>query len=102
MLSVSFCPRVISLSGFHRIRIILLDLANPKWVTTTQFDNHCNIDAHRGGEGCPKKLSHKNAIKHDKRGPPIIDAHRGGRGGRGGAPHVPPIKIFENFHIKMQ
>jgi hypothetical protein len=34
-----------------------------------------------------------------------IDAHRGGREGggeRGGAPHVPPIKIFENFHIKMQ
>ncbi len=30
-----------------------------------------------------------------------IDAHRGGEGG-GGAPHVPPIKIFENFHIKMQ
>jgi hypothetical protein len=29
-----------------------------------------------------------------------IDAHRGR--GRGGAPHVPPKKIFENFHIKMQ
>jgi hypothetical protein len=29
-----------------------------------------------------------------------IDAHRGGEGGRG-APHVPPIKIFENLHIKM-
>jgi hypothetical protein len=32
-------------------------------------------------------------------------AHRctqgGGRGWRR-APHVPPIKIFENFHIKMQ
>jgi SpoVK/Ycf46/Vps4 family AAA+-type ATPase len=27
-----------------------------------------------------------------------IDAHRGG----GGAPHVPPIKILKNFHIKMQ
>ncbi len=33
-----------------------------------------------------------------------IDAHKGGEGeeGEGGAPHVPPIKIFENFHIKMQ
>jgi hypothetical protein len=30
-----------------------------------------------------------------------IDAHGGGERGRG-APHVPPIKIFENFHIKMQ
>jgi hypothetical protein len=30
-----------------------------------------------------------------------IDAHRGGERGRG-APPVPPIKIFENFHIKMQ
>ncbi len=29
-----------------------------------------------------------------------IDAHRGG--GRGGAPHVPRIKILKNFHIKMQ
>jgi hypothetical protein len=26
----------------------------------------------------------------------------GGERGDGGAPHVPPIKIFENFHIKMQ
>ncbi len=34
----------------------------------------------------------------------LIHTHsctQGGRGGRG-APHVPPIKIFENFHIKMQ
>jgi hypothetical protein len=27
---------------------------------------------------------------------------QGGGEGGGGAPHVPPIKIFENFHIKMQ
>jgi hypothetical protein len=27
-----------------------------------------------------------------------IDAHRGERG----APHIPPIEIFENFQIKMQ
>jgi hypothetical protein len=32
-----------------------------------------------------------------------IDAHRVGWRGRGkGAPHVPPIKILKNFHIKMQ
>jgi hypothetical protein len=29
-----------------------------------------------------------------------IDAHKGGRGR--GAPYVPPVKIFENFHIKVQ
>jgi hypothetical protein len=37
------------------------------------------------------KLKKKDNIR-------LIDAHRGG----GGTPHVPPIKILKNFHIKMQ
>jgi len=38
---------------------------------------------------------HKLLYKDHNKRIPLIDAHRGGGRGERGAPHVPPIKIFE-------